>query len=118
MIKYIHPDRVNRDYTNYNQRSNPPIIHNNVSTYAQALMNFHESNPVPTQASQKRLKLQFNSIYISEKRNYTQEVPQLIQKNSETKSVTLSTKLPTKTNCIRNPTQHSSTSRLSKGGKS
>ena len=28
---------------------------------------------------------------ISDKRNYTQEVPQLIQKNSETKSITLNT---------------------------
>ena len=92
MIKYIYPDRVNRDYNNYNQRSNPPIIHTTVSTYAQALMNFHESNPVPTQVSQKRLKLQFNSTSISEKRNYTQEVTQLIQNNSETKSVTFNNK--------------------------
>ena len=75
MIKYIYPDRVNRDYIDYNQRNNPPINHNNVSTYAQALMKFHESNPVPTQASQKRLKLQFNSKSISERRTYTQEVP-------------------------------------------
>ena len=92
MIKYIYPDRVNIYYNNYNQRTNTPIMHTNVSTYAQALMNFHESNPVPTQVSQKRLKLQFNSKSISEKRKYTQEVPQLIQKNSETKSVTFNTK--------------------------
>ena len=91
MIKYIYPDRVNREYTNYKQRSNPPIIHNSVSTYAQALMNFHESNPVPTQASQKRLKLQFNSNPITDKRAHTQEVPQLIQKNYKTKSVTFNT---------------------------
>ena len=91
MIKYIYPDRVNREYNNYNQRSNPPIIHNNVPTYAQTLMNFHESNPVPTQASKKRLKLQFNSISITEKRTHTQEVPQLIQNNNETKNVTFNT---------------------------
>ena len=91
MIKYIYPDRVIRDYNNYDQRSNPPIIHNNVSTYAQALMNFHESNPVLTQASQNRLKLQSNSKSISDKRNYTQEISQLIQKNSETKNVTFNT---------------------------
>ena len=54
-------------------------------------MTFHESNLVPTQASQKRLKVQFNSKSISEKRNYIQEVPQSIQKNSETKSVTFNT---------------------------
>ena len=54
-------------------------------------MNFYESNPVPTQASQKRLKIQFNSKSISEKINYTQEIPQLIKKNSETKSVTFNT---------------------------
>ena len=91
MIKYIYPDRFNREYNNYNQKSNPLIIHSNVSTYAQALTNFHESNPVTTQASQKRLKLQFNSISISEKRTYTREVPLLIQKNNETKSVTFNT---------------------------
>ena len=54
-------------------------------------MNFHESNLVPTQASQKRLKLQFYSISITEKRTHTQEIPQLIQKNNETKSVTFNT---------------------------
>ena len=93
MIKYIYPDRVNRNYNNYNQRSNPPpIIHTNVSACVQALMKFYKSNPVPTQASKKRLKIQFNTKSISEKRDYTQEVPQLIQKNSETKIVTFNTK--------------------------
>ena len=82
MMKYIYPDKVNIDFNTYNQKSNTPIIHTNVSTYAQALMTFHESNPVPAQATQKRLKFQFNSKFISKKRNYTQEVPQLIQKNS------------------------------------
>ena len=48
-------------------------------------MIFHEANPVPEQASQKRLKLQFNS---NSKRNSIQEVPQLIQKNNDIKSVT------------------------------
>ena len=91
MIKYIYPDRVIIDSNTYNQRNNIPIIHTNIFTYAQVLMNFYESNPVPTQASQKRLKLQFNYKSISEKRNNTQEVPQLIQKNSETKSVTFNT---------------------------
>ena len=48
-------------------------------------MIFHEANPVPEQASQKRLKLQFNS---NSKRNSIQEIPQLIQKNNDIKSVT------------------------------
>ena len=51
MITYIYPDRVITDLITSNQRSNIPIIHNNVSTYAQALMTFHESNPVPVQSS-------------------------------------------------------------------
>ena len=70
----------------YNQRSNIPIIHTNVSIYEQALMTFHELNPVPEQASQKILKLQFNSTSISVKRNFIQEIPQLIQKNNDIKS--------------------------------
>ena len=40
VIKYIYPEKIN------NQRSNIPIIHTNVYTYAQDLMTFHESNPV------------------------------------------------------------------------
>ena len=51
-------------------------------------MTFHKYNTVPEQTSQKRLKLQFNSISISAKRNFIQEVPQLIQKNNDIKSVT------------------------------
>ena len=35
-----------------------PIIHTSVSTYAQALIIFHEDNPVPTKLSNKRLKIQ------------------------------------------------------------
>ena len=34
MIKYIYPERNNTNYNMYNQRSNIPIIHTNVSTYA------------------------------------------------------------------------------------
>ena len=88
MIKYIYPERTDNNYSLHNQRNNIPTIHNNVSTYAQALMTFHESNPVPEQASQKRLKLQFNSSSISEKRTLIPEIPQAIQKNNYTKSVT------------------------------
>ena len=78
MIKYIYPDRTNIYYRTYNQRSNIPIIHTNVSKYAQVLMTFNEANSVPEQASQKRLKLQFNSNSISAKINSIQEDPQLI----------------------------------------
>ena len=65
MIKYIYPARVTTALTTSIQRSNIPIIHNNVSTYAQALTIFHESNPVPEQSSKKRLKLQFNANSIT-----------------------------------------------------
>ena len=58
MIKYIYPDREEEERQEY-QRANTPIIHNNVSTYAQALMLFHEDNPVPSNDSNKRLKMQF-----------------------------------------------------------
>ena len=51
-------------------------------------MTFHESNPVPEQTSQKRLKIQFNSSSISAKRNLSPEIPQVIQKNNHTKSET------------------------------
>ena len=71
----------------YNQRSNIPIIHTNVSTYAHALMTFHESNPVSGQTSQKRLKFEFNSTSISAKNNFIQEIQQLIQNNNDIKSV-------------------------------
>ena len=51
MIKYISPDRVTTELKTSIQRTNVPIIHNNVSTYTQALMIFHKSNPVSTQSS-------------------------------------------------------------------
>ena len=51
MIKYIYPNRTNKEFNISRQRNNTPIIHTNVSTYAQALMIFHESNPVPSQSS-------------------------------------------------------------------
>ena len=88
MITYIYPDRVITDLITSNQRSNIPIIHNNASTYAQALITFYESNPVSTQSSKKRLKLQFNTNSIPEKINSTQDIPQLIRKENEIKSVT------------------------------
>ena len=88
MIKYIYPDRVTTELKTSIQRINVPIIHNNVSTYAQALMTYHESNPVPAQSSKKRLKLKFNAKSIPEKRNSTQEIPQLTQKENDIKSVT------------------------------
>ena len=51
-------------------------------------MTFHESNPVSVQSSQKQLKFRFNANSISEKRNSTKEIPQLIRKENEIKSVT------------------------------
>ena len=47
MLKYIYPEREEDERQGY-QRENTPLIHSNVSTYAQALMLFQEDNPVPT----------------------------------------------------------------------
>ena len=88
MIKYIYPDRVTTELKTFIQRSNIPIIYNNVSTCAHALMTFYESNLVPAQSSKKWLKLQFNANSIPEKRNSTQDIPQLIRKANEIKIVT------------------------------
>ena len=46
----------------------------NVSTYTQTLMNFHEASPVPTNSSNKRLKIRLNEDTMSSKRNSTLEV--------------------------------------------
>jgi len=45
MIKYVYSDRKT---TTQRARPQAPIMHTNVSTYAQTLMNFHEANPVTT----------------------------------------------------------------------
>ena len=41
MIKYIYLDKTNKEFNMSSQRNNTPLIHTNVSTYAQALMSFH-----------------------------------------------------------------------------
>ena len=48
MIKHIYPDITNKGFNISSQRNNTPIIHTNVSTYFQALISFHEFNPVPS----------------------------------------------------------------------
>ena len=58
MIKYVYPDREVDERQAY-QRTNIPIIHSNISTYAQALIIFHDDNPVPIKLSIKCLKMQF-----------------------------------------------------------
>ena len=73
MIKYIYPEREEDERQDY-QRANTPIIHNNVSTYAQALMIFHEDNPVPTNNSNTRLKIQFREQTPTSKRDAPKEV--------------------------------------------
>ena len=60
ILNYIYPNRVTNNIQYNIPQYESPIIHNNVSTYAQALMHFHESNPVPDTTSHKRLKLKFN----------------------------------------------------------
>ena len=89
MLKYVYPNRPTNDIQYSSPPNESPIIHNNVSTYAQALMQFHEFNPVPEISSHKRLKLQFNEKSHSNKRNTIKEIPQHIHNKSETKSVTL-----------------------------
>ena len=73
MIKYIYPDREEEERQEY-QRANTPIIHNNVSTYTQALMLFHEDNPVPSNDSNKRLKMQFREQTSTSKRDTPKEI--------------------------------------------
>ena len=71
MIKYVYPDQ---ETTTQRGRQQTPIMHTNVSTYAQTLMNFHEANPVPTNSSNKILKIRVNEDTMSSKRNSTLEV--------------------------------------------
>ena len=47
MIKYIYPERNNIKYNIYNQRSNIPIVHTNVSKHSWAFMNLIQSHPNP-----------------------------------------------------------------------
>ena len=56
MLKYIYLNRKKNERQKY-QSKNTPIIHSNVSTYAQTLMLFHKEKPVPTQLSNKHLKM-------------------------------------------------------------
>ena len=88
MLKYVYPNRPTNDIQYSSSPNENPIIHNNVSTYAQALMQFHVSNPVPEVSSHKRLKFQFIEKSHSNKRNAIKEIPQPIHNKSETKSVT------------------------------
>ena len=60
IVNYIYPHKSNTNLYPIRYIINTRIIHNNVSTYAQALMKFHKTNPVLDNTSHKRLKLQFN----------------------------------------------------------
>ena len=73
MIKYVYHNREEDERQDY-QSENTPIIHSNISTYAQALTLFHEENPVPTQLSNKRLKIQFREQTPTTKRDAPKEV--------------------------------------------
>ena len=88
MLKYVYQTRKSND-SNYSSPLNDiSTIHINVSTYAQALMQFHESNTVPGTSSHKILKLQFNKKSNSTNKNSTTDIPQTIHNKTETKSVT------------------------------
>ena len=56
------------------QSINTPIVYNNVLTHAQALMQFHDTNPVLDSASHKRLKIQFNEKPIASKKDSTPDI--------------------------------------------
>ena len=73
MIKYVYHNREEDERQDY-QSENTPIIHSNISTYTQALTLFHEENPVPTQLSNKRLKIQFREQTPTTKRDAPKEV--------------------------------------------
>ena len=79
MTMYVYPDREETESRSYQRQSNP-IIYNNVSSYTQALMKFHEENPTPTKLFNKHLKIQFNEYTPTTKRATTKEVPFIIDK--------------------------------------
>ena len=92
MIKYTYPERTNKEFSISSQRNNTPIIHTNVSTYAQVLISFHEFNPVPLQHSHKK-DLKCNSTPKPSLRKETlTQTPQLIQHHTD-KKTSLSTTL-------------------------
>ena len=76
-INYVYPNRApnNIQYTSPQYES--PIIHNNVYTYAQALIHFLESNPVPETSSYKRLKSNSMTKPITPKENQSITSPNL-----------------------------------------
>ena len=88
MLNYIYPNRVTNNIQYTSPQYESPIIHNNVSTHAQALIHFHESNLVPDTSSHKRLKLQFNEKPNPTKRTFPNDNPQTLHNKNETKSVT------------------------------
>ena len=49
------------------ERQQAPVLHNNISTYAQTLTKFYEANPILTTSSNKRLKIQFQEDTLSSK---------------------------------------------------
>ena len=73
MIKYVYPERKEAERQDY-QRGNKPVIHTNVSSYAQVLADFHDDTPVPTNNSNKRLKMQFREQTSTSKRDAPKEV--------------------------------------------
>ena len=75
MINDVYPSRATNNIQYTNPQYESPIIHNNVSIYAQTLMHFHESNPVPETSSHKRLTLQFNDKPIPQKETPTMTYP-------------------------------------------
>ena len=63
-------------------------MHTNVSTYAQTLMNFHEENPVPTNSSNKRLKIRLHNDTMSYKWNSTPEDSRPLHTPTHEKTIT------------------------------
>ena len=88
MINYVYPNRATNDIQYTNPQDESPVISNNASTYAQSLIHFHESDPIPEISSHKRLKLQFNDKPNSTKINSLNDIPQPLYNRNETKSVT------------------------------
>ena len=73
MIKYVYPDREEDERQDY-RSENTHILHSNISTYAQVLMLFHYENSVPTNLSNKCLKMQFREQTPTTKRDAPKEV--------------------------------------------
>ena len=76
-INYVYPNRATNNIQYTSPQYESPIIHNKFPTYTQALIHFHESNPVLETSSYKRLKSNSMTNPITPKENQSITSPDL-----------------------------------------